>query len=376
MKRIDALTGLRCIAVGMVVFGHSGPFLPSWAGGRLSPMVLFGHGDMGVHIFFVLSGFLISSLLIREHEKTGRIHFGKFYLRRILRIAPAFYVYMLVLALFATIHVLSISWKQFAVSGLYLWNYAHLLGLDGSFIKYPDGVWYLGHTWSLALEDQFYWMWPALLWFLLRRDIRWLLPGIILTVPLIRMASYFAFPSTRPQLQMMFHTGIDSILVGCFVAINRDMLSARLRRIVGGGPALTVLAAVVLLILPNVTAPLGGTWSITYGRTVEAGLIGLLLLGILAQPDHWLPRMLRLGPLVFVGTISYSLYLWQQFFNHADSPGFFGFPLNIAGALAAATLSYVLVERPFLILKDRRAAATARRPVAVGDTAVSDPGRP
>jgi peptidoglycan/LPS O-acetylase OafA/YrhL len=353
MRRIDELTGLRAIAVGMVVIGHSFGFLPPWAAHPLSPLPWLGNGLVGVHIFFVLSGFLITSLLLAERSQTGRIRIGDFYRRRILRIFPAYYAYLVMIMILTGLGLLDISRQQFIVAGTYLWNYFSVLPLAADFDAHPDGIWYLGHSWSLAVEEQFYWLWPLVIALAARRRAGVAVGLIVLAMPLLRIASYFLFPSTRAQLGTMFHTASDFILVGCLLAMNRELLAARLQAIVTSPAAFTTLALAVLLVLPNATPALGGYWTASYGSTIEAGLIAGLLLCIMAQPQHWICRLLRTRALVFLGTISYSLYLWQQLFNHPGSPAFLGFPLNIAGSVLAATASYYVVELPFLRWKQR-----------------------
>jgi peptidoglycan/LPS O-acetylase OafA/YrhL len=359
MKRIEELTGLRCLAVGMVLLAHATHVMPVW----MAHFIRGDVGDTGVQIFFVLSGFLITRLLMREYERTGKVDFWGFYRRRLLRISPAFYFFLAVMGVFATMGVIKANWPQFVAAGTYTWNYAHFLHIDSSFKGFPEGNWYLGHTWSLCLEEQFYWAWPGTFLLIVRYDLRRLLTAIILVVPIVRMASYVFEPYVRDQLHMMFHTGIDTILVGCFLAMHRPALEKRLRPILGSQASLPILIGIVFLVLPLVEAELGGYWLATYGATIEAALIALLMLCILTQPRHPFCQLLRSPPFVFIGVISYSLYLWQQFFTMADSPVYTFYPFNIVsiklpvctlGSVAAACLSYYIVEKPFLILKDRK----------------------
>jgi peptidoglycan/LPS O-acetylase OafA/YrhL len=356
MRRIDELTGLRAIAVGLVVIGHAAPFMPNWTRAPLSPLSWFTNGLFGVHIFFVLSGFLITSLLLREVERTGRIDFVDFYRRRSLRIFPAFYAYLAMLGVLTAAGLLDISTEQFVVAGAYLWNYSAALPLSADFGRHADGLWYLGHSWSLAVEEQFYWLWPAIVGLAAGRRISLGLSLVVLAMPLVRIVSYFAFPQTRDQLGTMFHTASDYILVGCLLAMNRDALAARLRPVIANPNAFTVIAIGTLVALPNLTPMLRGYWTASYGSTIEATLIALLLLCMFEQPQHWLCRLLRTRAFMFVGTISYSLYLWQQLFTRETSPVYLGAPLMIIGAMLAATASYYFVELPFLKWKDRKAS--------------------
>jgi peptidoglycan/LPS O-acetylase OafA/YrhL len=258
------------------------------------------------------------------------------------------------------------NWQEFLVAGTYTWNYGHFLHIDGTFRYAADGQWYLGHTWSLALEEQFYWAWPALFIFIARRQCKRLLGCIILIVPLIRMASYVLEPYVRDQLHVMFHTGIDTILVGCFLAMHRAAIERRLHRFSTSPRFLSTLIGVVFLVIPVIEAKLGGYWLATYGATIEASLIALLILGIMTQPNHRFCQLLRCRPCMFMGVISYSLYLWQQLFCATDSPVYMPYPLSIPtlrvpiailGSIGAACLSYYVIEKPFLKLKHRKHVA-------------------
>jgi peptidoglycan/LPS O-acetylase OafA/YrhL len=350
MKRIDELTGLRAVAVGMVVLAHSASGLPHSLSYILSKTA---SGDVGVQIFFVLSGYLITRILMGEYAKTASISFWGFYRRRLYRITPAFYAFLLVLSVLAMLGVVKASWQEIVLSGIYIWNYAHMFGLDGTFASHPEGYWYVGHTWSLALEEQFYWIWPAAFLFISRKKLPYLLPAVILFVPILRITLYFIEPSVRPQLHMMFHTGIDTILVGCFLAMNEEALLQRFK-----GPLVSptcLSAALVLeLVVLNVTqARLGGFYIATYGATLGAAVVAFLMLAIMQQPSHWFCRLLRTPVFIYGGLISYSLYLWQQVFTNYKMPTGLAFPLDLVVPIGAAALSYHFIEKPFLRLKDR-----------------------
>ena len=127
--------------------------------------------------------------------------------------------------------------------------------------------------------------WPALFLLIARRNLRWLLPAIILAVPIVRMATYFAEPRVREQLHLMFHTGMDTILVGAFVAMHRDALSARLRPLLTHGWMFSFIVVVLLLLLPMVQLELGGLWTATYGATFEAATMSNVK-GLDARPTN------------------------------------------------------------------------------------------
>lgn len=150
---------------------------------------------------------------------------------------------------------------------------------------------------------------------------------------------------------MMLHTGVDSILIGCYASLKRDAIKAFLDSVRYRNLLVSLLFLFVLMLaLPWVN--LGRYWTNTYGTTFNAALMALIIVALTHLKDFWLGGLLRTRAFVFVGTISYSLYLWQQLFLHDASPVAWGFPLNIVQSFAAATLSYWLIETPFLRLKD------------------------
>jgi peptidoglycan/LPS O-acetylase OafA/YrhL len=364
-QRIPELTGLRAIAVMMVVLGHAAHTVNDRFDGLLAPLRPLAHGDLGVRIFFVLSGFLITSLLVAEQQSTGTIDYLRFYQRRALRIWPASYVFLAFIALCGVIGLLDLAWQQVALAGLHAWNYGALLGFNSVNAAHPDGAYYVGHFWSLALEEQFYWAWPPVVLVLLRHGHTRILVAMILMIPLVRVGSYFLFPTLRGQLGMMLHTGVDPMLIGCLAAIERQRISDwidRHRRL--SVPVLLVATWVTLFGLPDLRGAARHYLNGTYFVTLECASIALTIAALASRRHPWLAWLLRTPVAVFVGTISYSLYLWQQFFLGTSSPAAIPFPFNMVAAVAAATVSYHCIERPFLRVKDR---LTSRRTPVVGN---------
>jgi peptidoglycan/LPS O-acetylase OafA/YrhL len=361
-NRVQELTGLRAIAVTMVVVGHAQRVLAGGYTGLLRPLRLVSDGRLGVLVFFVLSGFLITSILQAELKRTGRIKLVPFYVKRALRIWPAFYTYLATIVILSMLGWTDVDRRQVMVAALHLWNYSGVGGMAAENALHADGAWYLGHFWTLALEEQFYWLWPPLLFYIWRRDSQRVLVLLIFAVPLIRVATYFAAPQLRGQLSMMFHTGIDPILIGCYVALNKARLDNWIRSWRGGTVIPSALVAVLFLLMPVAEAKLGGFWSATYGTTLEAALVGVLIVVLCAQSEFWFSRLLRTTPFVFVGTISFSLYLWQQLFANLNLPIAHAFPLGIVEAVGMASASYFFIEAPFLRLKDRVANRLRRLP--------------
>jgi peptidoglycan/LPS O-acetylase OafA/YrhL len=154
-RYIPSLDGLRALSVVLVIVLHT-----LWAEAWIHPMhewyLVLGNGGMGVSIFFVISGYLISTLLLREWEKKGTISLKSFYLRRAFRILPPLYVYILFLVVLgATGHLPGMNFREFITAVTFTRNYV------------PSGLWAMEHLWSICLEEQFYLIWPSVLVFTL-----------------------------------------------------------------------------------------------------------------------------------------------------------------------------------------------------------------
>ncbi len=357
-RRIPSLDGLRALSITAVLLGHlTGTVgFPRW----VKPIVDGEHFDLanlGVRVFFVISGFLITGLLIKELERTDRISLSRFYLRRTLRIFPAYFALLGVLAALDAWGVITIPSVDFVHALTYTMNYdAHR-------------VWQVGHLWSLAVEEQFYLLWPAAVVLAAsRRNAARIAIAVVCLVPLIRVVE-----ATFGDLTLIgttFETTSDAIATGCLLALLRDALMLRpwYARAVGSrwiAPAILVAGLLI---------------SIRYrpGLLIGESLINVAIaLGIdrcVRRPDGAAGRLLNTRPLVYVGTLSYSLYLWQQLFlNRTSAATVNRFPLNVALAAGAAMLSFYVVEQPFLTRIRPRVDAwlSARRtPLAIADDPV------
>jgi peptidoglycan/LPS O-acetylase OafA/YrhL len=344
--RIIALDGLRALAVALVIAGHGvDAYWPQQAGALwLAPFV---NASLGVRLFFVLSGFLITSLLWREHQRTGAIDWRAFVLRRSLRIWPGLYAYIAVMLLLSQLGVLAISPGQFLAAATLTWNYAAIWLQDGT----SQGGWFLGHLWTLALEQQFYLAWPLAIVLLGWRRAGRLAVVVPLLLPLVRVAWYFAFPGQRGLLGMMFHTAIDSILIGCAFALHQDRIH---RWLAAHRWAFPTALLFVLLISPLIASVLR-PYRITVGFGLDAVGCGLLILAarepLTAGARRWASFLSRPW-LVWLGTISYGLYLWQQPFLTTWNTTLSGrFPLSLLAILACALISFFWIEMPGLRVK-------------------------
>lgn len=333
-RTIPSLDGLRALAVLSVVAGHSqSPILDSpW-------FAVVRNGDLGVIFFFVISGFLISHLLLSELKTTGHIQLGRFYARRSFRIFPPFYVYLAAVAGLGLLQLVPVDLKSLFASATYTWNY------------YPSAQgWALGHTWSLSLEEQFYLLWPLCLACFPLRTCLAATITVILISPASRVLTYFLLPELRGHINMMLHTHVDAILFGAFLALSRNLAAfPRLLQVAQSSRAVA-LAGIYLVIQPALSAWGRGKYALPLGMTLDAAACSIILLYAMDRPARPLGRLLNSRVLTHTGRISYSIYLWQQLFT---GPYTGNFPLNVVWIFLCAEASYWLVELPSFRIRDR-----------------------
>jgi peptidoglycan/LPS O-acetylase OafA/YrhL len=346
------LDGLRALSILLVLFYH--------AHGKFGQLGEQFSGWVGVDVFFVLSGFLITSLLVQERAKYGTISFSGFYMRRLLRIAPAYYVFLLVM-------LLAQGWAaagSVAVCAVYLSNYN--MALRHWELVETFG---LGHTWSLAVEEQFYLLWPIALYLANRRALRL---TVVLTVAVALYRGLLVRYGVSPdRVYFAFDTRVDTLLIGCIAALlwAEPSYRERIRQgLTGPWTALVVLGG-LFFAFQTLGLPWQGRvykWAVYLPLTVS--LIAVLVLALLVNPTSLLARVLSHPVLVWIGRLSYSLYLWHPpAYDVAKelSPwlaehfpgGSFWAKATVADALGMllgfglACLSYYVVEMPFLKLK-------------------------
>lgn len=334
-SRIPSLDGLRALSILLVMFGHFA-YTPGFPVHR--NMLTDAYAHYGVRIFFVISGFLITTLLIREREKTGAIGLKKFYIRRAYRILPVAYVYLIVIVVMFNG---AFTYKQLAVVFTYLSSYAANL------------PWELSHLWSLSIEEQFYLVWPiAMLWSTLSAR-RFALAAVALA-PLFRIAMNregFSFAGVY-----FFPAVVDSIAAGCLLALYQPQLKAyRAFFSWRGFPLIWAFTLSIPILLRYCDAFL--FWPLP--QMIHVCALTIFNLGIVLCVQHAIterPRFLNHWALVWIGTLSYSLYLWQMPFANPDVESWATtFPQNLVLAFLAAIVSFYAVEQPVLRLRERRA---------------------
>jgi peptidoglycan/LPS O-acetylase OafA/YrhL len=361
-ERIDALDGLRAVALLIIMGYHFGA---GWLKG----------GFFSLDIFYVLSGYLITGLLLGEYASRGRIVLSKFWLRRARRLLPALLVVLVVVALvvrlgeppglFPDFRMSALSalfyfsnWWQIAASA----DYFHVTGVSSP----------LTHTWSLAVEEQFYLIWPLVVVGVMHmakgfaRGVRVLLAvsAVGAVASMLEMALLYGPRANLTRLYFGTDTHAQSILIGSVLACSMTMIQAR-RGLGGMAPDATGRTARVMLSLLG-GAGLAGTVLLTYsqqgtsrfayrgGFMLSALSAAALIIGAVCVPGGPFARCLSVRPLVWIGTVSYGAYLWHYpVFIELDavrtgSTGFELFAIRFAATFALAAASYYLVERPVM----------------------------
>jgi peptidoglycan/LPS O-acetylase OafA/YrhL len=339
MQRIPSLDGLRAISIALVILSH----LVKWK--HVSLEVLGSYGALGVHVFFVLSGYLITSLLLREYERSSTISLRDFYIRRAFRIFPAAFVF---LAVVIVLYWHQMRWYHVAAAVFYAAN------MD---IARP---WIFGHLWSLSIEEQFYLLWPFAIkkWQSHKTAI---LLCVLVATPVFWVGLH-AF-KVRNGLLGSLPAYADQLAIGCLLAI----FAPRLPKIRGSVALGMVLAAVLIPWFPATSA--GRTLFMLF---VLHPLLNVCLAGLVLHVIQVPYRVLNWLPVAWLGKISYSLYLWQELFcsNPSLHLGYF----LVVPALACACLSYYCVEQPMLRLRERyQARSSAARAATSHALRAADP---
>ncbi len=273
IRNIPGLDGLRAISISIVIVAHSSWYLPQWLTDNILFRAVIGSGAHGVAIFFVISGYLITTLLLRELSTTNSISLRRFYLRRSVRIFPAYYVFLSVMAFLWLTHAIPEHLASFIAAATYMWTF------------YPAAQGYfIYHAWSLSIEEIFYIVWPLLIGIAYRqRSLSQISLTFILVMPLVRLLFYFIFPTIRGNQLYMLQGWIDTIVVGCLLAIlTYDRKPIAQLQFYSSGLAAGFLGLVAFVIVPIVKLSLskriGGVISLLFEPSLLAFSIGSILL--------------------------------------------------------------------------------------------------
>jgi len=293
---------------------------------------LFGDlGNLGVRIFFVISGYLITRLMIEEQRKAGTVNLRAFYIRRAFRILPPCYAFLAVLLATSLIRA-----RDLIPALTYTANYPLRV--------YP---FWIQHLWSLSVEEQFYLVWPVvfvLLGVAFATRVSWL---CLIAVPVIRLAVYAFAPRWYAySINHTFETTCDALATGCLLALIHEQL---LRR----HWYADLLFSRGAYFLPVGIALISGfcvhpRFAYFIGYSLLNVLIALCIHRAILRPQGMGGSLLNWPPIAYIGVLSYSLYLWQQVFIYRGAI----FPLHVLGAVAVAMVSHYLIEKPALQVRN------------------------
>ena len=351
-QHLPGLDGIRAVAVAGVLLFHGGA---GW----------FGGGLLGVDIFFVLSGFLITSLLVGEWSRTGTLRFGRFYARRARRLVPGLVILLLIVAAYA---------RWFAPGGTlgtirgdalstmaYVANWRFILSGQSYFVHYgPPSP--LLHTWSLAVEEQFYLVWPAVAWVTLRHFGRRAL-AVVAVVGIVAsaIATAVLFDRGVGATSLYYGTGtrVQEVMAGALLAIVLPDLARRVGSLEGGrrkaaslSVALLGCAGAVFLVWALHAVAGDGGFLYRGGFILVAAASVSVILVVALRPLDPIGRFLALGGLAYIGRISYGLYLYHYPLFLVLDPARTGLEgwellaLRLGVTLVVAVASYHLVELP------------------------------
>jgi peptidoglycan/LPS O-acetylase OafA/YrhL len=346
---IPILDALRGVSILFVVFSHVAfsNNSPVWLN-RLGNFIKVG--NLGVQIFFFISGFLITGLLLKEKVKFGEINLRMFYWRRFLRIFPVFYIFLLfVFIASCTKFSTPIDSKSFLGPLLYISNF--------TYGEYNAG-WFLGHSWSLSIEEQFYFIWPFLLVFF--SNFRNIYFYLFLIAHILIKVIYYKNPMIGRILLGPFMEYAPLLLSGAILAFisftNSDILKRALKKI---KLSFNFIFFIVILFVEYLSGH--GKFAIIllpFGKVITSTAL-FFILGYILFVSNKLKTLLKNGVLIFIGKVSYSWYIWQEIFLTQSKDYFFSanfsilniFPYNIICSFVVAVLSYFIVEKYFLQFK-------------------------
>ena len=352
-SRLAGLDGIRAIAACLVVLYHAG--------------IETAPASLGVLAFFVLSGFLITWLLIQEEETSGGISLKNFYIRRSFRIFPAYYAYILILVV-----LLFLARKPLPPSGQLISCLFYVNNYYQAIVGDPNTG--LSHTWSLAIEEQFYLLWPML--FIALRSNHRRLRFLSVLIPLLwcyRLALVLIAGVHQGYIYEAFDTRADHILAGCWLAVA--MKSCVLPKTVAALQRRPVFWIILALLTLDVA--LQNTVQFDYRDIVafiaEPILVVALIVHLLENGQSLPGLVLNSAVVRYIGGISYSIYLYQQLVMHPLVHYLAGVPLAVrliaifVVVFGLASVSFFLIERPFLRIRLAIEKRMAARRVTASD---------
>ena len=363
-RRIPSLDGLRAVSIFLVLCLHSQQRL----GAAHRPSLFWSgllNGESGVFIFFEISGFLITTLLLEEYRRRGSISLRGFYLRRAFRILPPLYLYIVVVVLLGLSGRLAFSLES-TLSALFFFHNLYA----------PGGMWSLEHLWSISVEEQFYLVWPVLLIGALRYSgtralARGDRPPVTLIVPLLvvvlspvaRMVLGHWRAGT-PHFLATHLFRFDFIMFGCLAALLQN--TPAFEGFYRAATRAWWVPPGVIVGCNFLSARYQNYFDLTIGYTVSGVAIALFLLWCTRNPVSAVGRVLNNPLVAWIGVLSYSIYLWQTLWLHPGNLAVFRevgwlarLPQSWLAILLCAVASYYLVEQPALRIRARLLAGVA-----------------
>lgn len=353
-KYIKGFDALRCYSIVLVVVTHLGVAHIFEEGSYLRDHVFyFFSGAAGVNTFFAISGFLITTLILNEIKVTGSFNIKSFFIRRFLRLLPPVIPFFIAIFFFMKLGYIRETMVGLFFSIFYLFN----------FVPKAKAFWSteLSHTWSLAVEEQFYVIWAFIFSFLNSKKITFL---ILILLILCVFVSYFlpsislTIQGNRYLLEDVFFTmrwtipAIGPILIGALFAILNFLNWKNITEKIKGNNALLLCLFLFIspFYVPNFLLPI---LNLFHGLGVAA-----ILLWIANNQSHSIINVLEWKPIKYIGTISYGIYIWQGFFVRTGSemtPKIWvhDFPQNVMFALLISVVSYEFFEKKILRFKKR-----------------------
>lgn len=341
--RIPSLDGLRAVSILLVVIGHAFHIRG------------IDIANLGVRIFFIISAYLIVGILLRDVERK-RFSIKTFYFKRIFRTFPAFYFYLIVL-FFLLKYLGLFEWDQFWRAPIYLENY-HARS------HWNMSQWFVGHTWSLAVEEQFYVLVAILFYFFNKKMIDKkqlinILLAIVIIVPIIRICYLFFddIPDLlRGSIHRSFETVADSLAIGGLIAVcYNKIISHKIYKMIEN----KIWGLILLIIFLQ---SLNGSFMVDiiglktryfynlFGLTILNTTISVLILILINNPHKTIfSRLLNLPFMIKIGLWSYSIYLWQQLWLYDWNISII---FKLMGIFICSIISYYLIEVKFLNWRD------------------------
>jgi len=344
MRYIPEFDGLRGVAIlGVILFHAGAPFLKG--------------GFIGVDIFFVLSGFLITSFLIKEFDKYDSINIKNFYVRRILRLIPAL-LFLLITYCFISFLLLSgeaakKNYIDALISFFYLSNWARAFSIHP-----PD---FLGHTWSLSIEEQFYMIWPIILLTMLRFRIkRHYIAIITSSIALLAWMLRIYLSVNSASAERIYNgldTRADALMIGCTIgiAIYSGLINENAKKTIEKLLISLCPISIFCLSMLSIVARWDSPWMSYLGFTIVEIMSSILVFDILINEQSVIRKFLLNVGFVWIGKISYSLYLWHYpIYRTMKAMKYDGFTTFIVGTILTfimSMFSYYVIEKPILKFK-------------------------